>query len=263
VSCVSIVLWRLRTKNSRAQPDASLRRDTDDPGPPPPIRSRFSGARVYRYARPRFLVIPRPGCRCASYPSRPDLPPAAKLPSATGRPGRVPRSRIEPDMEGDEAAVLDQLKGQLIPDLELDTASGRPFDFVAHARLLIYLYPGASGIIRGDETPLIDAEQHRAFRDRCEDFQACNFTVLGISSQSIHRQRKAVEVNKLLHELLSDPNFQLAEALDLPTRRVGSARVYERLTLLVRAGWINQALDSLPTPERHPTFVARLLQLQG
>ncbi len=166
-------------------------------------------------------------------------------------------------MDCDAAVVLDQLKGQLIPDLELDTASGRPFDFVAHARLLIYLYPGASGIIRGDETPLIDAEQHRAFRDRCEDFQACNFTVLGISSQSIHRQRKAVQVNKLLHELASDPNFQLAEALGLPTRRVGAARVYERLTLLVRAGWVNQALNPLPTPERHPTLVARLLQLQG
>jgi peroxiredoxin len=166
-------------------------------------------------------------------------------------------------VSGGEVPALDSLKGQLIPDVELESASGRPFDFVAHARLVIYLYPGAAGIIRGDETPLLDAEQHRSFRDRGEDFTACGFTVVGISSQSLHKQRRAISVNKLLHELVSDPNFLLAEALDLPTLRLGPVRVYARLTLLVRAGWINQALEPRPTPDRHPTYVAHLLRHQG
>lgn len=153
--------------------------------------------------------------------------------------------------------------GQLIPDVELDSASGRPFDFDAHARLLIYLYPGGAGIIRGDETPLIDTEQHRAFRDRCDDFTACGFTVVGISSQSVVKQQRAVAVNKLLHELLSDPNFLLADALGVPTRRLGAVRVYERATLLVRSGWINEVLSPRPTPDLHPIYVAHLLRHQS
>ena len=172
----------------------------------------------------------------------------------------APPSPILVDVTGVEVSALDFLKGRLIPDVELESASGRPFDFLAHARLLIYLYPGAAGIIRGDETPLFDAEQHRAFRDRCEDMAACGFTVVGVGSQSLHKQRRAVAANNLLQELLSDPNFCLAEELGLPTRRLGPARVYERLTLLVTAGWISHALEPLPTPKRHPTYVAHLLR---
>lgn len=166
-------------------------------------------------------------------------------------------------MTGVEAPDLDALQGQLIPaDIELDSTSGRLIEFAAHASLLIYLYPGAAGVIRGDETPLIDAAQHRAFRDRCADYAACGFTIVGISSQSIHKQRRAVTINKLLHELASDPDFLLAEALGLPTRRFGPMRVYERLTLVVKGGWINRALNPRPTPERHPAHVAQWLRHQ-
>jgi peroxiredoxin len=172
----------------------------------------------------------------------------------------APPSRIAVDVTDVDVLALDPLKGQLVPDVELESASGHPFDFVAHARLLIYLYPGAGGIIRGDETPLLDAEQHRAFRDRFESMTACGFTVVGVSSQSLHKQRRVVAANKLLQELLSDPNFCLAEALSLPTRRLGSVRVYERLTLLVTAGWISHAIEPRPTPKRHPTYVAHLLR---
>jgi peroxiredoxin len=175
----------------------------------------------------------------------------------------APPPPIAVDMTGVEVSALDSLKGQLIPDVELESASGRPFDFVAHARLLIYLYPGAAGVVRGDETPLLDAEQHRAFRDRWDDMAACGFTVVGISSQSPYKQRRAVAVNTLLQELLSDPYFCLAEALGLPTRRLGPVRVYERLTLLVTAGWISHALEPCPTPNRHPTCVAQLLRHQS
>lgn len=132
---------------------------------------------------------------------------------------------------------------------------------MAHARLLIYLYPGAAGLIRGDETPLLDAEQHRAFRDRCEDMAVCGFTVVGLK-QSVAPQAAACSRGQqaVLQELLSDPNFCLAEALGLPTRRLGPVRVYERLTLLVTAGWISHALEPRRTPKRHPTYVAHLLR---
>jgi peroxiredoxin len=147
-----------------------------------------------------------------------------------------------------------------MPDIELDSTLGYPFPVAAHADLIIYLYPGAAGIIRGDETPLLDSAQHRAFRNHLDDLMACGFTVVGLSSQSIHRQRQTAKSNNLSHALVSDPNFCLADALGLPTLRIGAAQVYERLTLVVTAGWIRLALYPLPTPERHPAFLAELLR---
>jgi peroxiredoxin len=161
------------------------------------------------------------------------------------------------DVQGPD---LHSLRGKLLPPVELESTSGHPLDLAAHTNIVIYLYPGAAGIIRGDETPLLDAVQHRAFRDHLDDFAACRFTVVGMSSQSTLKQRHTAHSNKLLHELVSDPTFRVAEALNLPTLRIGAVRVYERLTLLVKAGRVDLALDPRPTPDRHPAYLAQLLR---
>jgi peroxiredoxin len=155
--------------------------------------------------------------------------------------------------------------GQLIPDVELDSTLGYPFPLAAHADLIMYVYPGASGIIRGDETPMVDAAQHRGFRDNLNVYRECGFTVVGLSSQSIHRQRDVAHRNRLLHALLSDPTFYVANALGLRTLRLGAVRVYERITLVIRAGWTRLVLNPLPTPESHPALLAEWLRrdLQG
>jgi peroxiredoxin len=129
-----------------------------------------------------------------------------------------------------------------------------------HPDLVVYLYPGAAGVIRGDETPLIDAAQHRGFQTHLDSFTAAGFTVVGLSSQSIHRQRQVAHRHRLSHALVSDPNFCVAEAFGLPTLRIGAARVYERLTLVVTCGSMNLVLNPLPTPESHPAFLAELLR---
>jgi hypothetical protein len=49
-------------------------------------------------------------------------------------------------MNGVEVPSLKALEGQLIPDVDLESASGRPLDFVAHVRLFVYLFPGTAGI---------------------------------------------------------------------------------------------------------------------
>ncbi|MFZ2112698.1 MAG: redoxin domain-containing protein [Solirubrobacteraceae bacterium] len=162
-----------------------------------------------------------------------------------------PPENAEPDVS---------LVGQLIPDIELDSTLGYPFPLAAHPELIIYVYPGATGIIRGDETPMVDAAQHRGFRDHLAKFTNCGFQVVGLSSQSIHRQRDLARSHKLLHALLSDPGFHLADALGLRTLRLGAVRVYERITLVVKAGWTRLALDPLPTPESHPALLAEWLR---
>lgn len=145
------------------------------------------------------------------------------------------------------------------PDAELKSTLG-PLVLAEHPNLVVYLYPGASGIIRGDETPLIDAAQHRGFRTYLADFTACGFTVVGLSSQTIQRQRQVSHRNRLSHALVSDPNFWFAEALGLPTLRLDAARVYERVTLVVTDGSTSLALHPRPTPESHPALLAELLR---
>jgi peroxiredoxin len=159
-----------------------------------------------------------------------------------------------------ELQTLDLRRGRLLPEVDLDSTVECRFSLRSHADLVIYMYPGASGLIRADETPLFDAVQHRAFSEHSEDFTACGFTIVGISSQSIHRQRRIANRNKLLHALMSDPDFRLAEALGLPTLWVGATRVYERLTLIVNNGRIHLALYALPTPERHAAHLVELLR---
>jgi peroxiredoxin len=160
-----------------------------------------------------------------------------------------------------ELSSLELLRGRRIPaDVELDSTAGYPLALAAYVDLVIYVYPGSAGCIRGDETPLLDAVQHRVFGDRLDDFRACGFAVVGLSSQSIDRQRCVVKSNKLLQALVSDPNFDLAEALGLLTHRFGEVRVYERLTLVVMGGLTSLALYPRPTPESHPTFLVEMLR---
>lgn len=156
--------------------------------------------------------------------------------------------------------ALQSLVGQRMPSAILGSTLTESVVLAEHPNLVIYLYPGAAGIIRGDETPLIDAAQHRGFQTHLDSFTASGFTVIGLSSQTSHRQRQSAHRHRLLHPLVSDPNFCLAEALSLPTSRLGAARVYERLTLVVAGGSMSLVLSPLPTPESHPAFLAELLR---
>jgi peroxiredoxin len=156
--------------------------------------------------------------------------------------------------------ALESLVGQRMPsDILGSTITESPV-LAEHPNLVIYLYPGAAGITRGDETPLMDAAQHRGFQTHLDNFTASGFTVVGLSSQSAHRQRQSANRHMLAHALVSDPNFCLAETLGLPTSRLGSARACERLTLVVTDGSMRLVLSPLPTPECHPAFLAELLQ---
>lgn len=156
--------------------------------------------------------------------------------------------------------TLESLVGQRMPPDILASTLTESLVLAEHPNLVIYLYPGAAGIIRGDETPLIDAAQHRGFQTHLSSFTASGYTVIGLSSQTSHRQRHLAHRHRLSHALVSDPNFRVAETLGVPTLRLGAARVYDRLTLVVTRGSMSLVLSPLPTPESHPAFLAELLR---
>lgn len=157
---------------------------------------------------------------------------------------------------------LNSLRGRPIPEIELDSTSGMPFALTSQTALIIYTYTGGAGATPRDETPFLDAELHAGFRDHSLDLEACGFTLVGISSQPSRQQRRTAKSHKLTHELLSDPDCILADELGLPTTPRGPTRAYKRLTLVVRDRRITLALEPLPTPERHPAYLAHWLRGQ-
>jgi len=112
-----------------------------------------------------------------------------------------------------------------------------------------YFFPGSTtSPAHGQDTPLADAEEHRAFRDARERLSDFGLNVVGVSSQPAAKLQQAIAANDLHHPLTSDPRLKLGELWSLPNFPLGGGRVYERLTLLVIAGRITQVFYPVPVP---------------
>ena len=165
-----------------------------------------------------------------------------------------------PVPEDDGAA--DHLPGMSMPALSLRTSDGQIIDLATPnpGRTIIYLYPltGRPGVdlpggwdaipgARGCSTEACD------FRDHFADLQAAGAShVWGMSSQDPGYQGEVVERLHLPFAMISDPQFALAEALNLPTFSApGHDRLYSRVTLVVREGRIEHAFYPVFPPNTH------------
>ncbi len=179
--------------------------------------------------------------------------------------------QLPPDLpvpEDDGAA--DHLTGQKLPNLGLPSTDG---DAVAlHAlgegRSIVYCYPltgrpdtdlpeGWDSIpgARGCTTEACD------FRDHHDDLAAAGAArVFGLSSQDTGYQREVVDRLRLPFAMLSDTGFRLAETLGLPTFEAGRARLYRRITLVIRDGGIEHVFYPIFPPNEHARQVLRWLR---
>jgi len=193
-------------------------------------------------------------------------------PRPSGRPVR-PRER--------RARLADALVGRAIPSLRLTAFSGAPVTLPrdADVPLVIYLYPGAGGA-PGGLSPhgldwaapsaqavagrMADAAQHRAFDSHREQLrERFVVKVVGLSSEPKAVQHASVCADRLCHELWSDPELLLADALGLPTFTDEGARRYRRLTLVVSGGRIEKAFFPVESPQRSAAQVIGWLTAMG
>jgi peroxiredoxin len=100
--------------------------------------------------------------------------------------------------------------------------------------------PGARGC-----TP-----QNCAFRDSYADFGALQVKVFGLSTQSPAYQLEMAERLHLPYPVLSDEDFALTDALNLPTFFVDGTRLLRRLTMIIRDGSIEHVLYPVFPPDR-------------
>jgi peroxiredoxin len=163
--------------------------------------------------------------------------------------------------------LADRLTGGLIPSVVLSASGESALNLRQLAcgyPLVIYVYPGCSNSPEdGGDTGLMDAVQHRAFRDHQPDLEARGYRAIGVSSQGIAAQRRATIQDRLTHRLLSDPRLELAERLQLPTFTDAGLLRYRRLTLVVEDGRIVKVFFPVSSAARSAAQVVAWMAIQG
>ena len=105
--------------------------------------------------------------------------------------------------------------------------------------------PGARGC-----TP-----QSCAFRDHHQELRELGTQVFGLSTQSAEYQKEAIERLHLPFELLSDCDLSFANALKLPTFKIGGQRLIKRVTLIANVGKIVKVFYPVFPPDSNANKV--------
>jgi peroxiredoxin len=166
---------------------------------------------------------------------------------------------LPPDLpvpENDGAA--DHLPGAALPLLSFPaTIGGSGLAELGAGLLVLYVYPrtGTPGepLPHGwDDIPGARGctPQACSYRDALAELHRFGATVAGLSAQSEAEQAEFAAREHIPFPLLADPGLRLAAALGLPTFEVEGMTLYKRLTLIVEAGTIAEALYPVFPPDR-------------
>jgi peroxiredoxin len=143
--------------------------------------------------------------------------------------------------------AANHLKGMSVPRVFLPSTRGRMVDLSALSapRTVLYSYPmtGVPGKRLPEGWDMIPGArgctpQACSFRNNHQELSGLRTEVYGLSTQTTEYQREMADRLHLPFEILSDADFKLCEALDLPTFEVDGARLVKRMTLIVRDGLI-------------------------
>jgi peroxiredoxin len=150
--------------------------------------------------------------------------------------------------------ACDHLRGSMIPSIGLKATSGLTVDLSKEGRpwLVVYCYPltgrpdrePPGGIAAWNTIPGARGctPQSCSYRDHFAELTALGATVYGLSTQDTEYQAEAVQRLHLPFALLSDAQLNFARALRLPTFTFAGSELIKRLTMIVRAGRIEEVL---------------------
>lgn len=145
-------------------------------------------------------------------------------------------------------------------DREVDVAE------VSVRPTVMFFYPSATG--KPDMPPEWDlipgargcTAQTCAYRDRYREFGDLGVTVWGVSAQRPLEQRAFADRMGIPYELLSDSDFELTEALGLPTFDFQGRRFIKRLALIARQSRISKVFYPVFPPDRNAEVVLAYLR---
>ena len=164
--------------------------------------------------------------------------------------------------------ACDHLPGRTMPPVRLLSTRGRRVDVaeLSIARSVMFFYPAATG--RPDmprEWNLVPGArgctaQTCAYRDHHREFRRLGVDVYGISAQDSAEQKDFAGRMGIAYELLSDSDFELTEALRLPTFEFQGRRYIKRLALVLRDHRIESAFYPVFPPDRNAEVVLGYLR---
>lgn len=165
----------------------------------------------------------------------------------------------------------DRLLGKNLPDVVLISTSGKRVNISdLEGTVVFYCYPmtGQPGVKLPEGWDLIPGArgctpQSCSFRDRHQELQALDTQVYGISTQNTSTQIEAVTRLHLAYELLSDADFKLTTALQLPTFEVEDKQLIKRITLIAREGKIVKVFYPVFPPDKNARDVVEWLKQQA
>ncbi len=161
------------------------------------------------------------------------------------------------------------LAGLAVPSVPLPATSGGTIDLahVRPGRIVLYIYPmtGRPGVPLPDGWDLIPGArgctpQTCGFRDLHQDLRALGAGVIGLSTQETAYQREMVARLHVPFPNLSDAALRFADALQLPRFTVDGEVLLKRLTLVLRAGRIEQVFYPVFPPNESAAVVLAWLR---
>src|SRR5579885_850940 len=165
--------------------------------------------------------------------------------------------------------AANHLRGARIPQISLRCSSGRTVDLslLTTPRTVIYCYPmtGVPGKPLPEGWDLIPGArgctpQTCGFRDHYQDLLQLRAGVFGLSTQTTEYQREMAGRLRLPFEVLSDAQFQLCDALRLPTFEVDGMRLLKRLTMIISGGRVEHVFYPVFPPDENAAEVIRWLK---
>jgi peroxiredoxin len=163
----------------------------------------------------------------------------------------------------------DHLQGMLLPRVSLPSTMARRVELsnLTALRTVLYCYPmtGVPGKPLPEGWDMIPGArgctpQTCSFRDHHRELLELNAEVFGLSTQAPEYQREMAGRLHLPFEILSDAEFKLCDALRLPTFEIDGMRLMKRLTMIVRAGRIEQVFFPVFPPNESAGEVVRWLR---
>jgi peroxiredoxin len=165
--------------------------------------------------------------------------------------------------------AADHLPGMLMPAISLASTAGGRVDLSAlrARRTVIYCYPmtGVPGKALPEGWDQIPGArgctpQSCGFRDHHKELSEHQAEVFGLSTQTSAYQREMSGRLHLPFAVLSDAEFELCDALRLPTFEVDGMRLIKRLTMIIRDSRIEHVFYPVFPPNESADEVLRWLK---
>lgn len=155
--------------------------------------------------------------------------------------------------------AADHLPALALPVLALAATDGAIVTLASlSGRTVVYAYPktGQPGQALPDGWDQIPGArgctpESCGFRDLHRELTATGARVFGLSTQDTDYQAEVVERLNLPFPLLSDRDFQLTDAIALPTFESAGERLLKRLTLIIEDGAIVHVFYPIFPPDAH------------